>query len=277
MSNGSTRTAELAQVRASARAHAPDRFYAALFAPLEPRADLIALAAFTGEIERIARQVSEPALGEIRVAWWRDALVKSAESRLTGNPVLDAFAVTVRRRALSLHHIEDYLDAHAEALYPDPPASDADLVARLQRIDGIPFLLAAAILGFEMDAAILEGAARASGFARLGVELPYALMRGRAPLPIARAPNPYEEGTAADWRPQMSWLAEEGRRGLRDVRRHLTGKPRVFTTSLLPLALVEPYFRALQEPGHEPARDIVEIAPIARLWRIARAHWSGRL
>jgi phytoene synthase len=33
----------------------------------------------------------------------------------------------------------------------------------------------------------------------------------------------------------------------------------------------------LQGARHEPVRDIVEIAPIARLWRIARAHWSGRL
>lgn len=277
MSKISTQTSNFQPVRAAARAYAPDRFYAALFAPSEVRADLIALAAFTGEIERISRQVSDPALGEIRLAWWRDALVKSAESSLTGNPVLDAFADTVRRRALSLRQIEDYLDAHAEALYADPPADDDDLVARLRKIDGIPFLLAAAILGLQMDDAMLEGAARASGFARLGVELPYALMRGRAPLPIARSPNPYEEGAAADWRPQMSWLASEGQRGLLDVRRHLAGKPRIFTTPLLPLALVEPYFHALQKPRREPARDIIEIAPIARLWRIARAHWSGRL
>ncbi len=271
------RTADFDAVRTSARAHAPDRFYAALFAPFEARNDLIALAAFTGEIERVSRQVSEATLGEIRVAWWRDAFLSRGESGRSGNPVLDAFAEVIRRRELSLGRIEDYLAAHADALYADPPSSDDDLIARLRTIDGTPFLFAAAILGFEMDAQTMDAAARASGFARLGIELPHALAHGRALLPNTRSPNPYEAGAPADWRPQIAWLVAEGERALQDVRRHLTGKQRVLTTSLLPLALVEPYFRALQSPRHEPARDIVEIAPIARLWRIARAHWSGRI
>ena len=61
------RAVDFDAVRDGARTHAPDRYYAALLAPAEARDDLIALAAFTGEIERISRQVSEAALGEIRV------------------------------------------------------------------------------------------------------------------------------------------------------------------------------------------------------------------
>jgi hypothetical protein len=64
--------ANLEAVRASARLNAPDRYYAALFAPAAVRDDLIALAAFCGEIARIGRQVSEPVMGEIRITWWRD-------------------------------------------------------------------------------------------------------------------------------------------------------------------------------------------------------------
>lgn len=277
MGNVSARTVDFDAVRTSARTHAPDRFYAALFAPSEAREDLIALAAFTGEIERISRQVSEAALGEIRVAWWRDAFLSRGEIGRSGNPVLDAFADVVRRRALSLGRIEDYLAAHADALYADAPAGDDDLVARLDVIDGTPFRFAAAILGIKMDEETIAAAGRASGYARLGLELPYALIHGRAPLPRPRLPNPYEQDAPADWRPQIAWLASESSRTLCNVRRHLAGKPRLFTTSLLPLALVEPYFRALQNPRHEPARDVVEIAPIARLWRIARAHWTGRI
>jgi 15-cis-phytoene synthase len=271
------RAADFDVVRDSARTHAPDRYYAALLAPAEARDDLIALAAFTGEIERISRQVSEAALGEIRVAWWRDAFLSRGESGRSGNPTLDAFADVIRRRALSLGRIEDYLAAHADALYGDPPADDADLKAKLRVIDGTPFLFAASILGVALHEDIVDAAARASGFARVGMELPYALMHGKALLPKARSPNPFGPDDAADWRPGMAWIAAEGRQALDEVRRHLTGEPRLFTTALLPLALVEPYFRALENPRHEPARDIVEIAPIARLWRIARAHWSGRI
>lgn len=264
-------------VRSSARTYSPDRYYAALFAPAEARNDLIALAAFCGEIERISRQVSEAALGEIRVAWWRDAFLSRGESGQSGNPILDAFAEVIRRHGLPLGHIEDYLTAQADALYANPPAGEAELVARLDKTDGVPFRFAAAILGEDLGDEIADAAARAYGFARLGLELPYALMHGRESLPPSRAPNPYHQNEVTDWRPQIGWFAAEGTQALADVRRHLAGKPRLFTTALLPLALVEPYFRALQHARHEPARDIVEIAPIARFWRIARAHWSGRI
>ncbi len=264
-------------VRLSARTTAPDRYYAALLAPAEARDDLIALAAFTGEIERISRQVSEAALGEIRVTWWRDAFLGRGESGRSGNPTLDAFAEVIRRRSLSLGRIEDYLAAHADALYGEPPIDDADLYARLRAIDGTPFVFAASILGVTLDEPIVDAAARASGLARIGIELPYALMHGRALLPKARSPNPFGPDDAGNWRPHIAWLVAEGRQAIAEVRRHLTGKPRLFTTALLPLALVEPHFRALEKPRHEPARDIVEIAPIARLWRIARAHWPGRI
>ena len=104
---------------------------------------------------------------------------------------------------------------------------------------------------------------------------PTRCSEGRTPLPKARSPNPFV--SPQDWGPQIAWLAGEAAEAIGAVRRHLAGKPRAFVTALLPLALVEPYFRALQKAGHEPARDIVEIAPLARLWRIAWAHWTGRL
>jgi phytoene synthase len=43
------------------------------------------------------------------------------------------------------------------------------------------------------------------------------------------------------------------------------------------LALVEPYLRALEKPGQNPLRDVAEIAPLQRIWRIGRAHWLGRM
>ncbi len=265
-------------VRSSARLNAPDRYYAALFAPVALRNDLIAVAAFTGEIERVARQVSDAVLGEMRILWWRDALLGAQGQSLSGNPVLDVFVDVIKRHALSIATLENYLSAHAHALYADPPADDAGLNLQLRAIDGTPFVLAAQILGVDIGEHaddVVDAAARAAGFARIGIELPRALMRGRTPLPKARSPNPFV--SPQDWGPQIAWLAHEAAEAMGAVRRLLAGQPRAFTTALLPLALVEPYFRALQNTGHEPARDIVEIAPLARLWRIAWAHWTGRL
>jgi phytoene synthase len=265
-------------VRASARRNAPDRYYAALFAPAAVRDDLIAVAAFTGEIERIGRHVRDAALAEMRIVWWRDALIGADGQNLSGNPVLDQFADVVRRHALSIATLEDYLSAHAHGLYDDPPADDPGLNLELRTIDGVPFALAAQILGVDIDEQaedILKFSARAAGSVRIGLELPYTQAQGRTPLPEARSPNPFV--SPQYWGPQIAWLAYEATGAMGAVRRLLAGQPRAFTTALLPLALVEPYFRALQNANHEPARDIVEIAPLARLWRIARAHWTGRL
>jgi 15-cis-phytoene synthase len=269
--------ANLEAVRASARLNAPDRYYAALFAPAAVGDDLIALAAFCGEIARIGRQVSEPVMGEIRITWWRDALL-AAENGASGNPVLDVFADVVRRHALPSARIEDFLSAHALALYADAPVDDEALSSELRAIDGIPLVLAAQILGVVVDEGadkVFDAAARAAGMTRIATELPYALMHGRSPLPEARSPNRFE--SFPDWHPQIAWLAAGAAGAMHAVRRHLTDKPRTFMTALLPLALVGPYFRALQTPRHEATRDLVEIAPLVRLWRMARAHWTGRL
>ena len=169
------------------------------------------------------------------------------------------------------------MSAHALALYADAPVDDEALSSELRAIDGIPLVLAAQILGVVDEGAdkVFDAAARAAGMTRIATELPYALMRGRSPLPEARSPNRFE--SLPDWDSQIAWLAAEAAGAMDAVRRHLTDKPRSFMTALLPLALVGPYFRALQTPRHEATRDLVEIAPLVRLWRIARAHWTGRL
>jgi len=270
--------ADLEAVRASARLNAPDRYYAALFAPPACRDDLVAIAAFDGEIARIGGIVSEAPLGEIRIQWWRDALLAADQEagQSSGNPVLDQFARVMRRHNFPRDELERYFEAHADALFADPPASDAALNDAMRAIDGTPFALAMKVLDAKDDAdarGLIDPAARAWGLTRMGLTLPYALAAGRSPLPVAMSPSNED----ADWRPQIAWLADEAKSALATVRQQLAGKPRAFTTAMLPLALIEPYFRALQDVRHDPRRDIVEIAPLVRLWRIARAHWTRTL
>ena len=88
--------AERDAIAASARAGEPDRYLAALLAPPSARPHLLALAAFLGELARVpARVTREPAMGQIRLQWWRDAIAAPAGAR-TGNPVADALRATIR-------------------------------------------------------------------------------------------------------------------------------------------------------------------------------------
>ena len=61
-------------VTIAARAHERDRYLAALLGPRPIRRDLIALAAFAGEVGRIPAFVTEPMMGRIRLQWWRERL-----------------------------------------------------------------------------------------------------------------------------------------------------------------------------------------------------------
>ena len=171
------------EVRRIAREGAPDRYLAALLAPRAVRSDLIALAAFAAEIEKIPRQVSEPHLGEIRYQWWRDALAPAGHFEASGHPVADALAGAIQRHALPSASIGDYLDAHVHALYADAPETDEQLRLELDLKDGLLFTLAARCLGapdaqIEDAREVIHHAAQAYGLMRLGLQMPYALSRG---------------------------------------------------------------------------------------------------
>jgi phytoene synthase len=53
--------------------------------------------------------------------------------------------------------------------------------------------------------------------------------------------------------------------------------PRSLRVAFLPLALVEPYLRALERQRGNPLRQETGIAPITRLAKIAVGHWLGRI
>ncbi len=263
--------------RAAAKAGEPDRYLAALLAPSGQRGDLIALAAFLSEIGRIGQDVSDPMLGEIRLQWWRDALL-SKDTQATGSPVADAFAAGITKRNLPAELIDDVLDAHAHRLYTDPPTDDAALLLALQLSEGSAFKLAAHILGADVDAhsPAIDAAAQAYGLARLGLRLPYELAQGRCPLPQSwiGPENPAENQA---WRPAIARLCDKARGQYAVVRGAFASLPWQLKVTMLPVALVEPYLRALEREGHDPARDIAEVAPLARTTRIGWAHVRGRL
>lgn len=268
---------ETMALRASARALDPDRYAASLFAPAQAREDLIVLAAFTGEIARVAQVVHEPMIGEVRLKWWSDAIAAGLQGQKSGAFLADAFADVARRRGLPASDIETYLDAHALVLYPAPPDGEAQLQQEFSAIDGKPFEFAARILNVAMtpeNLRIIAMAAQAFGSVRIARDLPYSLARGRLPLPRSRMP---ESGSGPDWPLAIASLAHEARRGLDDIRGAFQADKGGLRTASLIVALIEPYLRALKRRGHDPVRDIAEIAPMTRLWRLAQAHWTGRI
>jgi 15-cis-phytoene synthase len=278
--------AERDAIAASARAGEPDRYLAALLAPLSARPHLLALAAFLSELARVpARVKREPAMGQIRLQWWRDAIA-APEGAGTGNPVADALRATIRACHLPAAMLVEAIDARELDLAPHGLADEAALAAYLWRSEGAPFALAAGMLsrGAERNSRpAAEAGAQAYGLARLLMGLPNALARGRVPLPQSRL-DAYHVSSAellsgtdgGKVATLLVNLCEEAREALARARNEVANLPRATLPAFLPLALVGTYLRALEGGARSILRSPPEVTPLKRVARIAMAHWFGR-
>jgi phytoene synthase len=276
-----------AAVRKIARDGDPDRYASALFAPPRSREDLFALYAFNTELARIGERVSEPQLGEIRLQWWRDALERAAAGEVTGNPVADAIGHTVRRCALSRASVAGLIDARSFDV-STKIMPDADVLATyLANTAGALFLLAAEITstgGHDGEPVALKPVANAAGTAYgltgLMRAMPFHAARGRVDLPAdallrhGTSPARVLAGEMSEGLAEL--LAEmrgKAKDALRGVLPQIAALPPATRAAFLPLALVDPYLGALAK--RDPFREIAEINPLCRLWRLAIYRFRG--
>lgn len=158
----------------------PDRFRAAMAAPLQARAVLFPIYAFNVEVARAPWASQEPMIAEMRLQWWRDALDEIA----TGKPARRHEVVTPLARILSPVQAAS-LDAAVTArqwdIYRDPFEDDAALIAHIDATAGRLMVTAAQCLG-AADAQTVTDYARAAGIAAWLRAAPDLDARGRIPL-----------------------------------------------------------------------------------------------
>jgi phytoene synthase len=165
----------------------PDRWLSSRFAAdAQARSDLVALYALDRELARIPHLVAEPLAGEIRFAWWREALEAIDAGAAAGaHPVLQALADVARRRGLKLAELEPALEMHARRLDPEPFADEAAVQAWL---GGAASVAAAAvrILDPRADPGDASAAAMAWTLARSDLEGRVGFDAGRLDALFAR-------------------------------------------------------------------------------------------
>ncbi|ACA16946.1 Squalene/phytoene synthase [Methylobacterium sp. 4-46] len=262
----------------------PDRYFAALFAPAGKRPHLFALHAFNLEVARVRDAVSNPMPGELRLQWWRDALQGEARGDVRAHPVAAALDDTLVRHRLPRQPLVALVDARVFDLYDDPMPSTHDLEGYCGETASSLFRLASIVLadGGEPGGAAAAGhAGVAYAVAGLLRALPWHARRGQVYLPadiLARHGVTREDIVAGRGGPGLKGACAD----LRALaRRHVAAcaKERgdlaaAGAPALLPVALVEPYLRAMERPGYEPLRSVIEIPRwrrVLRLWRAARA------
>jgi phytoene synthase len=161
-----------------------DRWLASRFAPADVRARLVAIYALNHEIARTADVVTQAAIGDIRLQWWRDALAEVFDGKSPrAHPVLAAVAQAHHETPLQRDALEALINTRARDLDGAPFATFAEIDAYLEATAGNLLRAALAACRANIDTPIVSAAARAWGYAGLLRAAPHWRAKGRSVLP----------------------------------------------------------------------------------------------
>lgn len=262
------------------RAGDKDRFLATLFAPEKYRRALHALYAFNIEISRVRELAREPMPGEIRLQWWRDALLGGGQGEAASHPVAAALREAIVRYRLPPATLSALIDARTFDLYDDPMPSLAELEAYAARTSSSMFDLAARILrdGKEPQANdLIAHAGIAYAIAGLLRALPVHASRRQLYLPAdvmrrhgADPEDVFSGKATTELRAVLAELRLRARQNLAAARDHLETAPDAIMPALLPVTLVRPLLDRMERRGYRPFGSL-ELPQWRRQWVLWRA------
>jgi phytoene synthase len=272
----------LSELGAHVRVHDPDRFYAALFAPSDRREALFALLAFHHEIARVREIVSEPHLGEIRPAWWREALAEiEAGGPARAHPVAQALAAARAAHNFSLTHLFALIDARAFDLADEPMRDLGALEAYARATGGGLHRAMAEVLGANEEGAFAAECA-GTAWALTGIlrALPIHFARRQCYLPadrlvlhhvaLAQSHGQTPSAGLAAVIAEVATLADQ-HRARAALMRAGEGRPAV-----LPIALIPAYLHRITRASHSPLPAPTAIGLPERLLRLLVASLTAR-
>lgn len=136
---------EISRIAADLKLVDYDRYFTALLAPEPARAKLICLYAFNAELAKLPLSVSEPAIGFIRLAWWREILDEIKAGRTRNHPLVEA----MRTQDLPLDAFAELIDGYEADIENPKPENLKELEARIRATTGKLHEIALVILGAE--------------------------------------------------------------------------------------------------------------------------------
>lgn len=161
-----------------------DRWLASRFAPAPVREALTAIYAFNHEVARTAEVVSQPAIGDIRLAWWRDAIDEMyAGGALRAHPVVTLLDKAIRAHDLPRGPFDALIEARHADLEAAPFADWGAVEAYVDATAGSVMRLALAAADARLDEVFVVQAARAWGLIGLLRARGRMAMHGHALLP----------------------------------------------------------------------------------------------
>lgn len=237
-------------MRHTARTWNFDGYLASTLAPGPVQRDVMAIAAFVGELERIRFTVSEPTLAQIRVQWWRDELQRMIGVGASDHPIGEALLSAIRAHNLPIGLAVGIADAVADQL-SEPQLADAQrLNAWFGKRYGAPMALSARCIASDVNEGAIAAAGRTVGYSQL-------VARSRESVNLAVA-----LGITASVE-ELAQSATDSKVELVNSLRHVSRRHRV---AFLPASLSKLYL------NHSEGRP----GSLSKVLRMASAHWLGR-
>ncbi len=263
-----------------------DRYLAALLAPADRRAAIVALYAYNAELARVRDLVHEPLPGEVRLQYWRDLLEGSAHGETAANPVAAELLRAMQAWRLPVAPLIAMADARIFDLYDDPMETTG-------MFEGYAGETAAALIqlaSLVLDADAAESAADIVGHAGVALTVAGAILlmpihkaRGQVYLPtqiLASVGLDRETFLAAgkDDRVDAAIQAFAGF-GLDHLRtaRSAGRLPKRLLPAFLPVTLAEPVLKRAAKSGGVSLTADIRPPQWRRQLGMMRLLFSGRL
>jgi phytoene/squalene synthetase len=166
------------------RQHDADRYLVTTLLPPPARRIALALFALDLELARIPEAVSERALGEMRLQFWRDTLTRLSEGSVAAHPVAQGIADALGED-VPLPTLLALVDARGRDLDDEPPKNMGELVQYGAGTAGALNVLLLMFLGVKDPAVAQAARAAGTGWRLVGLmrDLPRVLARRRLPIP----------------------------------------------------------------------------------------------
>lgn len=262
-----------------------DRYLAALFLPEGTRPSVLALYAFNAELAQVRDRADQPLAGEVRLQWWREAILGNGQGESGTNPVLTALLDTARRHELPPGKLTALIEARMFDLYNEPMPSLLALENYLASTASTVFELASRIAGknTEISTRVFRNAGLAYGITGLLRCFPLHASRGQIFIPaeiLAKHGVPESDvpggRSGSGLNGALAEMREIARANLNAANEEISGISPAHRLIFLPLALAESYLSRMERPDYDPFRTPVEIAQMKRQWILWRAARKAR-
>ena len=263
-----------------------DRWLAGRFADAPGRERLNALYGFIYEVARIPESVRDPALGAIRLQWWRDAVDGVYAGRGNAdNDVVTGLAGLVEWASLDRKLIDGFIDARLKDLEERPFEHWPEFEAYVDDTAGAVIRLAAKVCAPDLmqtsqHLALFRNAGRIWGYTGLVRALPVWNERRRTFLPQKLLDHVhltketlFSGATVHETSAACRAVLERAVSAHREVARLSWGAPKEFFPAYGYVALVPDYMHALDRPYD----GVAKVPLLRRQIRLLLASATGKV